>query len=166
MNTRPATITASVSDAFLDKAPRLFNASTDDILNEMLQNARRAGASSVEITTAQAGDDMLAVTIKDNGRGIDDPSVLLRLAASGWDAATTRREDAAGMGLWSLAHTGAEIRLLDWRVAIPPEAFQGKMPVPVDSAEVHGPLGVEKLEGRQESGRDAQDDNEEDEPPD
>ncbi len=34
----------------------------------------------------------------------------------------------------------------------------------VDAAHVHGPLGVEKLEGRQESGRDNQDEAEEDEP--
>jgi hypothetical protein len=34
----------------------------------------------------------------------------------------------------------------------------------VESLHVHGPLGVEKLEGRQEGGRDAQDEAEEDEP--
>jgi hypothetical protein len=34
----------------------------------------------------------------------------------------------------------------------------------VDAVDVHGPLGVEKLEGRQESGRDEQDEAEEDEP--
>jgi hypothetical protein len=36
---------------------------------------------------------------------------------------------------------------------------------PIDTTEVRGPLQVEKLEGRQESGRDAQDEAEEDESP-
>jgi len=35
-----------------------------------------------------------------------------------------------------------------------------------DTVEARGPLQVEKLEGRQESGRDAQDEDEEDEPED
>jgi hypothetical protein len=34
----------------------------------------------------------------------------------------------------------------------------------VDTVDVRGPLGVEKLEGRQEGGRDEQDEAEEDEP--
>jgi len=37
---------------------------------------------------------------------------------------------------------------------------------PPDTPEARGPLHVEKLEGRQESGRDAQDEDEEDEEPD
>jgi len=36
---------------------------------------------------------------------------------------------------------------------------------PIDATSVHGPLHVEKLEGRQETGRDAQDEAEEDESP-
>jgi len=39
-------------------------------------------------------------------------------------------------------------------------------PGTIDATAVHGPLNVEKLEGRQESGRDAQDEAEEDEGPD
>ncbi len=35
---------------------------------------------------------------------------------------------------------------------------------PIDTVDVRGPLGVEKLEGRQEGGRDEQDEAEEDEP--
>jgi hypothetical protein len=41
---------------------------------------------------------------------------------------------------------------------------QGSPDPPIDTTTVRGPLGVEKLEGRQESGRDAQDEAEEDEP--
>jgi len=40
----------------------------------------------------------------------------------------------------------------------------GDEPEAIDAVAAHGPLGVEKLEGRQETGRDAQDEAEEDEP--
>ena len=39
----------------------------------------------------------------------------------------------------------------------------GPVDHPVDTTEVRGPLNLEKLEGRQESGRDAQDEAEQDE---
>jgi hypothetical protein len=45
----------------------------------------------------------------------------------------------------------------------PPEDAPPSNPDLVDTTEVRGPLHVEKLEGRQESGRDAQDEAEEDE---
>jgi hypothetical protein len=44
------TIQAQVSSSTLSKVSRLFNASLTDCLNELLQNARRAGASAVKIT--------------------------------------------------------------------------------------------------------------------
>ncbi len=37
---------AAVSPKALDKATRLFNATLEDIFNELIQNARRAGASA------------------------------------------------------------------------------------------------------------------------
>ena len=39
------TITASIDPDALDKTSRFFNASLEDILTELLQNARRAGAA-------------------------------------------------------------------------------------------------------------------------
>ena len=49
----------------------------------------------------------------------------------------------------------------------PHDAPPGDEPAeqPIDTTAVHGPLHVEKLEGRQETGRDAQDEAEEDESP-
>ena len=44
-------IRASVSPETIGKLTRLFNGSLSDILNELLQNARRAGASVVNVTT-------------------------------------------------------------------------------------------------------------------
>ena len=45
------TIQARVSEKILHKADRLFNNSLSQVLVELLQNARRAGASLVTVTT-------------------------------------------------------------------------------------------------------------------
>jgi hypothetical protein len=43
------TFHASISPKTLDKVTRLFNASLTDIFNELIQNARRAGASRIDV---------------------------------------------------------------------------------------------------------------------
>ena len=53
----PATIFTSVAPETINKVTRLFNGSVSDILHELLQNARRAGASTVAVSTiGRAGD--------------------------------------------------------------------------------------------------------------
>jgi hypothetical protein len=96
-------IRACVDPKVIQTVTRLFNQSEGDIAAEMLQNARRAGATRVIVSTTQLSHDRACLRISDNGRGIDDPAKLLRLGASGWDDETLRREDPAGMGVFSLA---------------------------------------------------------------
>ena len=62
-------IRGSVDSALLNKADRLFQNSDDSLWIEPLQNARRAGAESVEITleAAEAGQGRTVVTVRDNG---------------------------------------------------------------------------------------------------
>ena len=61
------TIRAKVNQRLLSKASRLFTGSLEGRIIEILQNARRAGATKVEITNT---DGM--VTVRDNGSGIED----------------------------------------------------------------------------------------------
>lgn len=133
----PATIHTSVSQQAITKVTRLFNGTIDDVLNELLQNARRAGATNVVIETLDlAGHPTLSV--RDDGRGIADPSVLVTLGRSGWDATTQRREDPAGMGVFSLAGHRVEIRSraacnpAGWRVVIPADAWETSAEIPVE----------------------------------
>ena len=42
---------ASINGLAMKKVTRFFNATTEAIIGEMLQNARRAGATKVQITT-------------------------------------------------------------------------------------------------------------------
>lgn len=107
----PATIATSVAPETIAKVGRLFNGSVHDVLNELLQNARRAGATTITITTAgNAGDRLLHIV--DDGSGIADPAAIVTLGRSGWAAETRNREDPAGMGVFSLA--GRDVIIRSW----------------------------------------------------
>ena len=78
----PATIETAVAPETITKVTRLFNGSAHDILNELLQNARRADAGAVYVTLiGQPGDRLLTVT--DDGHGIADPTTIVTLGRSG-----------------------------------------------------------------------------------
>jgi Histidine kinase-, DNA gyrase B-, and HSP90-like ATPase len=126
-----STIQAQVSQATLGKVSRLFNASLTDCFNELLQNARRAGASAIEITLSD--NDYL--TIADDGSGIADPQTLLTLGKSDWSDETQQQESPAGMGVFSLANRNVTIRSHDWQVHLTPAHFSGEAIAPVESCE-------------------------------
>jgi hypothetical protein len=65
------------------------------VVTELLQNARRAGASSVALTY-DAGAKRLVV--RDDGCGIADFQTLLTLGESGWSEAVQRAEHPFGLG--------------------------------------------------------------------
>ena len=60
------------------------------------------------------------MTVADDGAGIVDPAVLLSFGENGWSDDLVAREDAAGMGILSLAHRGCRIasraRESDWAI--------------------------------------------------
>lgn len=99
------TIQARVNPRLLRKADRLFTGSLDGRIIEILQNARRANATRVEITNADG-----RVTVRDNGRGISDFAKLLDMGGSGWDESIEAGEDPAGVGLFCLAPREVNIR--------------------------------------------------------
>lgn len=100
------TIQAKVNPRLLSKASRLFTGTIEGRIIEILQNARRAGATQVEITNRENG----TIEVRDNGRGIDDFSRLLDLGGSGWDDALEVSEDPAGVGLFCLAPRQLTVR--------------------------------------------------------
>lgn len=65
------------------------------LVTELLQNARRAGATCIEIQY-DAATQMLAV--QDDGQGLDDFQKLLSFHESGWDVATCAEERPFGVG--------------------------------------------------------------------
>ena len=99
------TIQATVNPRLLTKAARFFTGSVPGRIIEVLQNARRGGATHVEITNHDG-----VVTVRDNGRGIGDFAQLLDMGGSGWDDDTEAAEDPASVGLFCLAPRKVMIR--------------------------------------------------------
>lgn len=142
----PSVIRSHVDPAAITKVTRLFNNTLGDVLTELIQNARRAGATSVDLDVAEA-EDARWLIVRDDGAGIKDPAVILALGRSGWDGEITRREDPAGMGIFSLAGRRVEIRSCPrttgeaWQIAIEPDDWQSGAPISV--AKCDQPVGTE-----------------------
>ena len=133
-------VRARIHPRALDHMSRYFDATVVSIFAELIQNARRAGATHVDIVadsadTAAAGDAP-TVTVRDNGRGIADPAVLLSFGESEWDGDLARTERAAGMGIACLARryctvssrprTPSSQPVSGWRMTLEQNHFLGK----------------------------------------
>ena len=130
------TIEARANPRLLSKADRLFTGTLAGRIIEILQNARRAGANEVHITNHEG-----SVTIRDNGRGIDDFAKLLDLGNSDWNQATEEAEDPAGVGVFCLAPREVKIRSGHKSVVITEKAWTGEsIPVQVTKKPVVGTI--------------------------
>ena len=132
-----STIHARIHDSALRRVTRAFSSTLADIFTETLQNARRAGATRVRVVLGEPEPDgNAAVTVLDDGAGIADPAVLLSFGENGWSGDLVEREDAAGMGMLSLARRGCAVSsrprapgdapASGWRVELASEHFLGE----------------------------------------
>lgn len=117
------TIRACVCEKLLQKADRLFTGTIDGRIIELLQNARRAGATKVNISNQEDGN----ITITDNGKGIEDFQKLLDLGNSGWDEKLEAGEDPAGVGLFCLAPGKVTIVSGNNQVVIEKDGWTGEL---------------------------------------
>ena len=146
--TYPATIRTSVGQSIIGKVGRLFNGTATDVLNELLQNARRAGAKRVDIDRISTERGMV-LRVRDDGRGIADPAKLLALGDSGWDDRIVASEDPAGMGVFSLAGRHVTVRsrpagsAVGWQVTIPPQAWENAEPLDLAEAAIESGTEIE-----------------------
>ncbi len=134
MNDTP-TIRARIHESAIKLVTRMFAATLADAFTEILQNARRAGARRVHVAVA-GSEGNTTVTVTDDGAGIADPGVLLSFAENGWSEDLVAAEDAAGMGMLSLARRGCTVSSRPrtthgepapgWRVDLAPEHFLGE----------------------------------------
>ena len=128
----PPTIQANVHQDAISRVSGFFNASTREILNELLQNARRSRATRVDITLKDQ-----QITVADDGEGISNAQAILSFGQSGWDSRKAGNEHPAGMGFYSLARREEVVirsRYKDqptWEVTLTPDHFVGKLPAPV-----------------------------------
>jgi hypothetical protein len=129
------TIRPTVSPEAIEKVTRIFNGSLSDVLNELLQNARRAGATRIDIDLNTA-DTAPLLTITDDGTGISDPATLLSLGQSDWSSPTTQSEDPAGMGFFALAGRATTVETAGagfaYRFHVPADAWTGNHDIAVE----------------------------------
>lgn len=78
-------------------------------VEEILQNARRAGASEVEIFANEADR---AFKVVDNGCGISDFQDLLTVAESGWNKQVQDIDHPYGMGFLSTIYAAEEVEIV------------------------------------------------------
>ena len=120
------TITGRISKAAIDRMPQLFDGDPTTVLQELFQNARRAGATQIVVTQK----DRNTVTIADDGCGITNPQSLLDFGQSDWE--DLNHEHPAGMGFFALSRYHVQIfsqpadQGEHWRAELEPEHFTGK----------------------------------------
>ena len=79
------------------------------VISELAQNARRAGASRVDIAFDEPKHTLY---VADDGCGIDDLQKLLTVAESGWDEAVKAQETPYGLGFLSALYACSQIRVI------------------------------------------------------
>ena len=82
---------------FFKNMKHLF-ASSYSVIGELLQNARRAGATKIEITFDPENKKL---SITDDGSGINDFSPLIMMCESNWATEVALADKPFGMGLFS-----------------------------------------------------------------
>ena len=137
------TIQADINPDAIKRVPAFFNAGLNDILTELLQNSRRAGATHIEITS-----DEQSVTISDNGIGVRDPQDLLSFGGSEWERLQVKNEHPAGMGLYALARC-EQVKVQSkyrneptWTVDLKPPHFTGQESAQVKPCTERTPTGT------------------------
>lgn len=103
-----ATAVLTVEPKRLFEALKFAFTNTSSVLTELMQNARRAGATEVRFITAQNGDG-LELSVSDDGVGIEDLSVLLKMAESAWNEDVLTEESPYGLGFLSCLYATTQL---------------------------------------------------------
>lgn len=118
-------IRGAVGPKALAKSHELFRQDLRTILQELFQNARRAGAASIAVEHLRGPAGGGSLTIRDDGQGVADFQALLTFGGSNWAEQLDIAENAAGMGFFSVASRGALVRSRGRRVSLDAAVFRG-----------------------------------------
>ena len=103
------TIAMKVNTEKLVQSLKFSFSNRSTVLGELMQNARRAGASVVKFNFDAASQTL---TVLDDGCGIEDIAALLTVAESGWDEGLMRDEHPFGMGFISALYACEHLTLV------------------------------------------------------
>ena len=96
----------------LKQSMRFAFGSDVTVVQELIQNARRAGATTVWISTSLSETGEGVMSVMDNGSGIEDFQVLLHVATSGWGEETKMVECPYGMGFLSAVYGAKHVEVV------------------------------------------------------
>ena len=128
--TEKSETTLKVNQGNLVKNLRFSFTNATTVLGELMQNARRAGATKVEIDFAPKTKTLV---VRDDGCGIDCYQTLFTIAESGWDAEVVEQEHPFGLGFLSALFSCQylEVESKGGRIAMPTEDILSFKPVTV-----------------------------------
>lgn len=130
-----ATITSGVNESrFIEHMRDLFSTSKV-VLSELMQNARRAGASKVMFDFAGGN-----LVVTDDGCGIDDFQKLIVVAESGWSEEVMACEQPFGIGFSSVSFSADRILVQSKgrSIAFTSEDLIAKRPIAVRTSDFIG----------------------------
>lgn len=109
------TVQVDVDKSALLRELRFAFTRPSQVLAELMQNSRRAGATCVRIGITETDGQ---VVVEDDGCGIADFDKLLTLARSGWDEQIMADERPYGLGWFSCLYAAKEITIesAGWRL--------------------------------------------------
>lgn len=100
------TVGLVVDEKTLRKNLRFAFANFYTVVQELLQNARRAGATQIDV---EYNREDKRLVVSDDGCGLKDFSILLRYAASGWTDDVASAELPFGMGFLAAVYAAKEV---------------------------------------------------------
>jgi len=130
-----SSITSSVNERrFLAHLRDMFTAKTT-VLAEVMQNARRAGATAVHL---DFNDGNLTVT--DNGCGVANFRDLITVAESGWSEDVQASEQPFGIGFFSVSFSADTVRVESRgkQITFASTDLIEKKPIPIETSEFIG----------------------------
>lgn len=101
-------VALEVNQANLVKHLKLAFTNRTTFLQELLQNARRAGATKIDLEFSQEEDRLV---IRDNGIGVENMQHIFTVAQSGWDDEIVQREGAYGIGFMSALFAARKVTI-------------------------------------------------------
>lgn len=100
------TVQAGINERQFFASMKHMFATSYSVVGELMQNARRAGASRIDFTV---DIDNKTATVLDDGCGISDFQMLIALCDSGWDEQVQLIDKPFGMGLFSLFYAAERV---------------------------------------------------------
>jgi len=95
----------------LKQSMRYAFANDITVVQELIQNVRRAGASTVWIDTGVTDTGEPTLSVLDNGTGLKNFQVLLHVAKSGWTDDLKANEGPYGMGFLSCIYASKHVEV-------------------------------------------------------